>query len=182
MSFPPVGFSAGCVSLFVQTDFLKLSLAKGADICHSETLGMTDSPQGERPWLMFCKRIRMHSDSSVHHGQRCLSHTTQWRFQGLQANGTTCFCLLPLLLPLPTKQSPSARVPPFPVLDFVRCPANQTQQAMEACDEMLDGSQSLVLVRPLRHLSSAVATSPLSRGRERKQASRLLKGKSVELN
>lgn len=57
-----------------------------------------------------------------------------------------------------------------------------TPQVMEVCDEMLDGPKSSLLVRPLRHRSSAVATAPLLRGRQRKEAWRLLKGKRVELN
>lgn len=52
----------------------------------------------------------------------------------------------------------------------------------EVSHETLGGSETLMLARPLRGLPPTVATSPLRRGRERKQAARLLKGKGVELN
>lgn len=65
-----------------------------------------------------------------------------------------------------TKQDRSHSRLPFLRLNGV--PVHQTQQAMEVCDEILDGFEILVFVHPSRLLSCAVATSPLHRGRERK--------------
>lgn len=99
---------------------------------------------------------------------------------GDEGKWATWFRLLTLLSSL-AKQNKDHSHLCLPFLRF-NAVSSPSQQVMEVCDEILDGFKVLMIVHPLRLLPSVVATSPLHHGRERKQASRLLKGKRVELN
>lgn len=84
--------------------FKKLSLSKGADICHSQKLEMTDTLKGERPWLIFCKNIES-TLTPLFLKQTVLSNPQFVVILGNEEKCTeTWFCLF-TLLSSPAKQN-----------------------------------------------------------------------------